>query len=135
MAPTRFPAISPHVIVAAQTPERIERRKRTRMQVHWSLYFEQSATAEVAETTTHNLSSDGFYCHTRTRFVPGEIRTCTLGVPTRHPDLGTRVRLVQCRVRVIWVDSIEETGLWGVGFQLEDYKFLDAETATPVLAD
>jgi hypothetical protein len=109
-------------MVATDTLERVERRRRTRMQVRWSISFFQSDT-EVVESTTWNLSSDGFYCLANIRFVPGEIRECTLGIPLHHPNPGNEVMLVWCRVRVIRVEMTGETGLFGVGFQIEDYRF------------
>lgn len=110
-------------MVTGEALERMERRKRTRMRVHWTLSFARSGSAEIVEATTHNLSSDGFYCFANTIFVPGEIRECTLGIPAHHPDTGDRVMPVRCRVRVIRVEAMGKSGLYGVGFRIEDYKF------------
>ena len=87
-------------------PETIkrERRKRSRVQVHWPVRFTRTDTADHVETVTHDLSSDGFYCLANTSFVPGEIRECTLGVPMHRPNTGERP--VLCRVRVIRVEAL-----------------------------
>jgi hypothetical protein len=106
-----------------------ERRRRARVQVHWPLSFIQHAAAEIVETVTHDLSSDGFYCLVNTAFVPGEIRECTLGVPMHHPNSGDRVRPVLCRVRVIRVEALGEDGTYGVGCRIEDYRFMSPESA------
>jgi hypothetical protein len=107
--------------------EQIERRKRARIQVHWSLFFFQTGTAGTVETTTCDLSSDGFYCRAGARFIPGEIRECTLGVPTHLPDAMGREIAVHCRVRVVRVEELSESGLYGVGFRIEDYKLIPSE--------
>ena len=96
------------------------------MQVHWSLSFYQAGSTATVESTTHNLSSDGFYCVANTQFVPGEIRECTLGIPVLHPDTGDRVLPVKCKVRVIRVEILGESGLYGVGFRIEDYRFISS---------
>lgn len=112
---------------AADTLEQIERRRRTRMQVHWPLVFFQPGTPDTVESTTRDLSSEGFYCLAKTRFTPGEIRECTIRVPTHHPDTGDRVLPAQCKVRVVRVEAVGETGLYGVGFRIEDYRLIHAE--------
>jgi len=105
-----------------------ERRRRTRIKVHWPICFFRQGTAEFVETVTHNLSSDGFYCLARAPFVPGEIRECTLGVPIFHPNGGDQLRPVLCRVRVIRVETLRDDGSYGVGCQIEDYRFLSPAT-------
>jgi hypothetical protein len=103
-----------------------ERRRRVRVQVHWPISFIRPGTAESVETITHDLSSDGFYCRANTAFVPGEIRECTLGVPMHHSN-GDRSRPVLCRVRVIRVEALAEDGSYGVGCQIEDFRFISPE--------
>jgi len=100
-----------------------ERRKRTRMRVHWPVCFFRPDTGDVVKTVTHDLSSDGFYCLANTTFIPGESGECTLGVPTRHPTGGEHVISVQCKVRIIRVETLGESGLYGVGCRIEDYHF------------
>lgn len=104
-----------------------ERRKRTRVQVHWPVCFIRPSTADTVETVTHDLSSDGFYCLANTAFVPGEIRECTLGVPMHRTHTGDRVRAVLCRVRVIRVEALGQDGSYGVGCRIEDYRFISSE--------
>jgi hypothetical protein len=108
-----------------------ERRRRARVQVHWPICFIRPGATENVETVTHDLSSDGFYCLANTAFVPGEIRECTLGVPMHHSNSGDRARPVLCRVRVIRVEALGEDGFYGVGCQIEDFRFI----ATPEAND
>lgn len=102
-----------------------ERRKRGRVQVHWPVYFLKQGVADVVETVTSDLSSDGFYFLAKAPFVSGEFRVCTLGVPTNHPWSAERVLLVQCKVQIIRVKSHGD-GLYGVGCRIEDYRFVDS---------
>ena len=101
-----------------------ERRKRVRIQVHWPLRFHNGKSMEAPETLTRDLSSGGFYCLTKMPFVPGEFRTCTLGVPTNYPRSTERLLSVECKVQVVRVQA-EADGLFGVGFRIDDYRFLD----------
>ena len=101
-----------------------DRRRRARVQVHWPVCFIRTGTSDCVETVTHDLSSDGFYCLVNTAFLPGEIMECTLGVPMHHPNNRDRARPVRCRVRVIRVEALGEDGFYGVGCQIEDYRFI-----------
>ncbi|MGO9971174.1 MAG: PilZ domain-containing protein [Bryobacteraceae bacterium] len=105
----------------------VERRKRVRARVHWPLYFSLPGTAEQVQTITQDLSSNGFYCVANAKFVPGEARECTLLVPTHHPNGGDPALPVLCKVRVIRVEVLAEAGFYGVGFQIEDYRFVNSE--------
>ena len=75
----------------------------------------------MIETVTHNLSSDGFYCEADIPFVPGEIRRCTLSVPAYHPNDLSRFIPVQCRVRIVRVEALAESGSFGLGCRIEEY--------------
>src|ERR1043165_3159323 len=55
----------------------IERRRRSRIQVHWPVRFLNGETVDIVETVTRDLSSDGFYCLAKMLFVPGELKVCT----------------------------------------------------------
>jgi len=101
-----------------------ERRKRTRVQVHWQLCFYLPESTETVNAVTQDLSSDGFYCQANSVFIPGELRICTLHVPTHDPNERDFVRPVLCRVRVIRVEALAEQGLYGVGCRIEDYSFV-----------
>ncbi len=61
-----------------------------------------------------------------TAFIPGEIRECTLSVPTHHSPGDNRMVPVHCRVRIVRVEALSERGLYGVGCRIEDYRFLSA---------
>jgi len=104
----------------------LDRRKRTRAQVHWPITFSLSGTTDIIQTVTHDLSSGGFYCTASARFVPGETRDCTLALPFRHSEGGSGALLVLCKVRIIRVEVMAEGGFYGVGCQIMDYRFLNS---------
>jgi hypothetical protein len=97
-----------------------DRRRRARLRVHWPLLFRPESGPTI-ETVTQNLSSDGFYCQADIPFLPGEIRWCTLSVPAYHPNDLSRFIPVQCRVRIVRVEALAETGFFGVGCRIEEY--------------
>jgi PilZ domain len=97
-----------------------ERRRRPRVEVRWPVLF-RDAPGAVVSTATENLSSDGFYCRTAMAFVPGDIRVCTLSTPGYHDDDVNGVIHVECRVRVVRVQTLSECGLFGMGCRIEDY--------------
>ena len=109
-----------------EKPSVLDRRKRTRMQVHWPLTFPLSGSTEIVQTVTNDLSSGGFYCIANARFVPGETRECTLAVPIHYPHGGTSALLVLCKVRIMRVEVTAEDGFHGVGCQIVDYRLLNS---------
>jgi hypothetical protein len=110
--------------IAGTEPNDRERRRRTRVLLRWPLCFFGTGSSDAIETVTHNLSSEGFYCIANTPFIPGEIRECTLGVPTNRRNGGEPIQPIQCRVRVIRVEALGESGPFGIGCRIEDYCFI-----------
>jgi hypothetical protein len=113
-----------------------ERRKRSRSTVHWPIWFFRHQSSQATETiSTQNLSSDGFYCLSRTAFVPGETLTCRLEVPSHEPfGAAEPTRLLECRAKVIRTETAGTDGLFGVAFRIEDYRFVSA-TPEPELVE
>jgi len=119
----------PSDVEMPESPEKarsLNRRKRTRAQLHWPLSFALTGTAESVQTITQDLSSDGFYCIANARFVPGEARHCTLLVPTHHPGGENSPLHVLCKVRIIRVEVTGERGFYGVGCQIMDYRLVNS---------
>ena len=110
-----------------------DRRRRSRMQVHWQVSFSHGTNGAL-ESVTHDLSSDGFYCVARTAFIPGEIRTCMLEIPMHQKHGGDRLVRVYCKVRVIRVEALAESGMYGIGCRIEDYRFRTRELADGAIA-
>ena len=111
-------------------PKWMERRKRVRMQVHWTIRFLRNGNDGAHETVTRDLSSEGFQCLTKMAFVPGESAACTLGVPANDPKDARRMLMVNCKVRVVWVRATDD-GYYDMGCRIENYRFIDASSADP----
>jgi hypothetical protein len=104
-----------------QNPVAFERRKRARTRLHWPVLLFRNHTAEAIESLTRDLSSGGFYCVAKTRFTPGELLICTLKVPTHDPNGKHLERSLECKVRVMRVESQDEEDTFGVACRIEDY--------------
>ena len=103
-----------------------DRRNRIRTQVRCPVRFLRADAMDVLETTTQNLSSDGFYCLIESQFVPGESMACTLMLPAHQPHSTERMLLLECKVQIIRVEALNGDGLYGIGCRIEDYRFLPA---------
>jgi len=103
----------------------IERRKRARIQVHWPVRFVRREPAWSLDTTTRDLSSEGFKFAAKAPFVAGETWMCTLRVPAHDPKDSNRMLQVQCNVRIAWVHP-EADGTNVVGCHIEHYHFLNS---------
>lgn len=108
-----------------------EQRNRTRVQVHWPVTFSGSSLSDVVETTTQNLSSEGFYCFAPTAFVPGELVICTFRVPSHQPHDPESVLLLECQVRIVRVEPAADGDFYGIGCQIRDFKFLKGGRRIP----
>lgn len=104
-----------------------ERRKRVRTTVHWPILFFRNHVAEGVESTTHNLSSTGFFCFSQARFEVGESLFCTLRVPSHDPDGKARLWILECRVRVTRAEPAGREGSFGVAVEFEDYRLLASD--------
>lgn len=120
---------------ALRDPVEKDRRRRSRMQVHWPVIFSDGATNGALESVTHDLSSGGFYCVASAALIPGEMRTCMLAIPAHHRNSGDHMVQVYCKVRVIRVEALAESGMYGIGCRIEDYRFLTLGLAAVATAN
>jgi hypothetical protein len=108
--------------------EPAERRKRVRTTVHWPvLFFPNEISTEGIESITVNLSSEGFYCLSRTLFTAGETLFCTLRVPSHDAGGHERDRILECRVCVKRAEPSANEGMFGVACEIIDYHFLGSQ--------
>jgi hypothetical protein len=99
-----------------------ERRRRARVCVHWPvLLFPNRIGEDAVETITQNLSSRGFYCLSSKPFTVGELLLCTLQIPTN--DLNAGEGHLECRVRVVRVETKASEDEYGIACRMEDYRF------------
>ncbi len=106
------------------TAERPERRKRPRTHLRWQVDLLAVNEAGIVESVTRDLSSIGFYCCAPVPFVPGARMTCILKVPTYHPKYTDRLLPLECQIHIVRVDPADEQGFYGLGCEIDDYRFL-----------
>jgi len=107
----------------------LERRKRTRVAVHWRAWLFRKNRSLAVETVTQNLSSDGFYCLAEAPFLPGERLMCALAIPTLEPTGRKEERRLECVVRVARLDCSGERA--GVAFHIESYRVVVPDSNAP----
>jgi hypothetical protein len=99
-----------------------ERRKRKRIALHWPVrLFRDPATPSV-ESTTENLTSNGFYCISKEPFTLGERLDCIIAIPAGSFGYNESPIRLQCRVRVARVEGQQDG--FGLGCYIEDYDLL-----------
>src|ERR1700682_2373535 len=101
-----------------------ERRKRKRVALHWPVRLFRRPAAASVQTTTENLTSNGFYCVSREPFEIGERLECIIAIPSGSFGYSGSPISLQCRVRVMRVDDQDEG--FGLGCYIEDYDLLVA---------
>jgi hypothetical protein len=100
-----------------------ERRQRVRTSVHWPVVLFRSHSAEAVESLTLDLSVGGFYCLSPTAFAAGESLVGLLKMPTHDPGGREAEGHLECRVRVVRVDTVGADGQFGIACRIEDYRF------------
>jgi hypothetical protein len=99
-----------------------ERRKRKRVALHWPIRLFKSLTGTPSESTTENLTSNGFYCISSERFMLGERVDCIIAIPMGSFGDSRAPISLQCRVRVMRVEDQRDG--FGLGCSIEDYDLL-----------
>ena len=100
---------------------RQDRRRRARTRVHWPVRIFRNSGKDAVDTTTRNLSSDGFYCLSKVAFLPGESVYCMLRLPAY--DGADRTLALRCRIHILRVEAINGDGVFGIACRIEDYHF------------
>jgi hypothetical protein len=116
-----------------------ERRKRKRIALHWPVrLFRDPATPSI-ESTTQNLTSNGFYCVSTQPFNLGERLECIIAIPAGSFGYAESPMCLQCRVRVARIEDQRDG--FGLGCYIEDYDLLtnirtarqSAESSEPIV--
>lgn len=100
-----------------------DRRKRVRARLHLPVCFFAAEHRAAVETTTRDLSINGFYCVSPAPFRVNEIALCFISIPICRPDRAEQTLVLKCRARIVRVELLEGTG-YGAGCEIEDYCFL-----------
>src|SRR5215472_1221106 len=99
-----------------------ERRKRKRIALRWPVRLVRDAGVEAVESTTENLTSNGFYCVSKSPFQLGDRLDCVISIPSGGFGYGGSPVYLQCRVRITRVENQAEG--FGLGCCIEDYDLL-----------
>jgi len=110
-----------------------DRRKRPRLALTWTIYLLRSTDTRPLESKTKNVSSEGFYCCVRERFVVGECIRCTVFIPTRDVEHPDECIFLECQATVVRVDPIAPDH-YGIGCHIESYKMVTRARRTVSLA-
>ena len=102
-----------------------ERRKRTRVRVHWPVLLFRAAVPEAVDSVTTDLSSSGFHCSTGVPFEPGESLRCTIKIPSHDPNGKHLERNLECCVRVVRVERRASGAEYGVACHIDEYRIAD----------
>ncbi len=99
-----------------------ERRKRKRVALHWPVRLFRAPDMQSIESTTENLTSNGFYCVSKQPFQSGERLDCVIVIPVGSFGYADSPVCLQCRVRVTRVEDQQQG--FGLGCYIEDYDLL-----------
>jgi hypothetical protein len=98
-----------------------DRRRRRRVDLHWTVYLWPDETAQPIRSETRNICSGGFYCIVEQPLMPGEWIECDIFVPSTdnpHEDL---LVLRSC-VQVLRVEVNGTGSRYGLACRIEDYS-------------
>jgi len=105
-----------------------ERRKRKRIALRWPIRLFRDLAAASVESTTENLTSNGFYCISKEPFQMGERLECIIAIPAGSFGYNESPVRLQCRVRVARVEDQHDG--FGLGCYIEDYDLLTGSRST-----
>jgi len=100
----------------------MERRRHPRLRLSYLLRLFRPGNSTGIETTTEDLSCDGFYCISDHPVQPHERIECELLIPSEQLGESTEPDLVlRCRAEVVRVVPDRLAPRFGVACRLEDY--------------
>jgi len=111
----------------------MERRKRLRAPVRWRITILSPGLEDAVESSTLNLSSDGFYCTTDIPFVREQRLSVVLHAPAHRPGDGEATCMLRCKATVVRTES--KDGQYGVACRIEDYSCDARETVLRSLSE
>jgi hypothetical protein len=101
----------------------LDRRNHVRLPLRTPVFI-QCGVQDAIEATAQNISVGGFYCRSRTEFVPGQDIDCVIVVGANGVSHDGAVRLL-CRAHVVRVEAEDLDGQHGFACQIERYEVLD----------
>jgi hypothetical protein len=100
-----------------------ERRRSTRLQLHWTVYLKFTSFGQPVRTRTENINKHGFYCLLRHPINLGERIECDIVVPT-HATHDECFRL-RCQVQAVRVERIGTGAAFGLACVIQDYSVIN----------
>jgi hypothetical protein len=97
-----------------------DRRGRRRLKLPYSIVLHRQGDAVGVETTTENISSDGFYCISEQPFSPNETLECDVVIPDQEAS-PEKSLVLHCRAEVIRVMADGLGPGYGLACRLTDY--------------
>jgi hypothetical protein len=122
-------------LVDSSMPLISERRKRLRVKLEWSTRLARQPGGPSIESRTVDVSSSGFYCICDERFEMGEVLWCKLMAPSRNPLSREEWLCLDCRVKVVRVNTIDEGTRWGIACSIEDYGVMPVQLVSTPLSE
>jgi hypothetical protein len=101
---------------------RPERRRRTRVAVHWRALL-QNGGGETIDTITQNISSSGLYCLSPRPLTPGNYLIVRVLVPTHDPNGEDQMLTLECKVTIVRCESAAN-GLFGIACFVQEYHLI-----------
>ncbi len=99
-----------------------DRRRRPRLRLAYALSLRRPGDRSRLETTTLDVSCEGFFCVTDRLFYLGETLDCELVIPA-EPDghAAEQEMVLRCQAEVVRVVPREDSSAFGVACRLADY--------------
>ena len=99
-----------------------DRRGRRRLKLPYTIVLHRLGEAAGVQTTTEDISSDGFYCVSEQPFSPNEKLECDVLIPTQDTDSSLEEGLVMhCRAEVVRVIADGLQPGYGLACRLQEY--------------
>jgi hypothetical protein len=107
------------ILLSSDVPDR---RRRRRLRLAYPLRLYRSGDASRTETTTEDISCEGFFCVTDRHFSPFETLECELLIPLQEAGLTTDHDIIlRCQAEVVRVVQRVDEAAYGIACRLSDY--------------
>ena len=100
-----------------------DRRRRVRLALALHIRLFRTNGSPPIDSSTKNVSSQGFYCFVSEALAVGEHIRCVLALPSFDPIHRDRLIGLDCHARVVRVESLGP-GEYGIGCAIERYQVI-----------
>ena len=104
-----------------------EHRRRARTTLHCPITLFGCNSTDAVESTTTNVSCEGFHCLVEPEYSVGERLTALLRIPAFDPNGKEQTCTLSCHVRVIRIEPRDDEGLYGLSCGIEAYHLAHTE--------